>query len=79
MTLGVGIRNIQKKLKEEGKAFSNYWMRLEKLAIKHLKQPYSSMTDIAYLLGYSEPSVFYRSFKKWTGQTQVHLELINNP
>jgi hypothetical protein len=30
MTLGVGMRNIQKKLKEEGKTFSNYWMMLEK-------------------------------------------------
>jgi len=70
MTLGVGIRNIQKKLKEEGKSFQQLLDEARKeLAIKHLKQPYSSTTDIAYLLGYSEPSVFYRSFKKWTGQT----------
>ncbi len=25
--------------------------------------------EIAYLLGYSEVSVFSRSFKKWTGMT----------
>ncbi|RZK96721.1 MAG: helix-turn-helix domain-containing protein, partial [Hymenobacter sp.] len=32
-------------------------------------EPHLSTTDIAFLLGYAEPSVFVRTFKKWTGQT----------
>ena len=68
--LGIGIRSIQQKLKAEGITFQQLLEQSRKeLAIKHLQQVHSSTTDIAYLLGYSDPSVFFRSFKKWTGQT----------
>lgn len=68
--LGIGIRTIQMKLKEEGVTFQQLLDDIRKnLATKHLREAQLSTTDIAYLLGYSEPSVFFRSFKKWTGQT----------
>jgi AraC-like DNA-binding protein len=68
--LGIGVRSIQMKLKEEGVTFQQLLDEIRKnLATKHLKEGKLSTTDIAYLLGYSEPSVFFRSFKKWTGQT----------
>jgi AraC-like DNA-binding protein len=68
--LGIGVRSIQLKLKEEGVTFQQLLEEIRKnLATKHLKEDKLSTTDIAYLLGYSEPSVFFRSFKKWTGQT----------
>lgn len=68
--LGIGVRSIQLKLKEEGVTFQQLLDEIRKnLATKHLKEAQLSTTDIAYLLGYSEPSVFFRSFKKWTGQT----------
>ncbi|MCU0470192.1 MAG: AraC family transcriptional regulator [Arcicella sp.] len=68
--LGIGIRSIQLKLKEEGVTFQQLLDEIRKnLATQHLKEAQLSTTDIAYLLGYSEPSVFFRSFKKWTGQT----------
>jgi AraC-like DNA-binding protein len=68
--LGIGVRSIQMKLKEEGVTFQQLLEEIRKnLATKHLKEDKLSTTDIAYLLGYSEPSVFFRSFKKWTGHT----------
>ena len=68
--LGIGVRSIQMKLKEEGATFQQLLDEIRKdLALKHLKEDILSTTDISYLLGYSEPSVFFRSFKKWTGQT----------
>jgi AraC-like DNA-binding protein len=68
--LGIGVRSIQLKLKEEGVTFQQLLEEIRKnLATKHLKEDKLSTTDIAYLLGYSEPSVFFRSFKKWTGNT----------
>lgn len=68
--LGIGVRSIQTKLKEEGATFQQLLDEIRRdLALKHLKEDKLSTTDISYLLGYSEPSVFFRSFKKWTGQT----------
>jgi AraC-like DNA-binding protein len=28
-----------------------------------------SMAEIAFLLGYAEPSAFFRAFRRWTGDT----------
>jgi AraC-like DNA-binding protein len=37
------------------------------LAIQHLSRGDMQLTQLAYLLGYSELSVFSRSFKRWYG------------
>lgn len=39
------------------------------LARHYLAASQASLTEIAFLLGFSEPSAFHRSFKRWTGQT----------
>lgn len=68
--LAIGVRTLQLHLKEEGVTYQQLLDEVRRdLALKHLSEPYLSTTDIAYLLGYSEPSVFFRSFKKWTGST----------
>ena len=68
--IGIGVRSIQMKLKEQGVTFQQLLDEIRRdLSLKYLKEDQLSTTDISYLLGYSEPSVFFRSFKKWTGQT----------
>ncbi|GAB3325804.1 AraC family transcriptional regulator [Larkinella ripae] len=68
--LAVGVRTLQLHLKEEGVTYQQLLDEVRHdLAVRHLREPYFSTTDIAYLLGFSEPSVFYRTFKKWTGST----------
>jgi AraC-like DNA-binding protein len=37
------------------------------LAGKYLANPRYSITEISYLLGFSEPSSFARSFRRWNG------------
>ncbi len=68
--LSMGVRTLQLHLKEEGTTYQQLLDDIRKLlAVQHLKEPHLSTTDIAYLLGFAEPSVFFRSFKKWTGET----------
>ncbi|MBD2752774.1 AraC family transcriptional regulator [Spirosoma validum] len=68
--LAMGVRTLQLHLKEAGTSYQQLLDESRKeLAVSHLREPNLSTTDIAYLLGFAEPSVFFRSFKKWTGQT----------
>ena len=68
--LHLGVRTLQLRLKETGHTYQQLLDGVRHdLAQSHLREPHLSTTDIAFLLGYSEPSVFVRSFKKWTGQT----------
>jgi len=68
--LHLSTRTLQLHLKEAGHSYQQLLDEVRReLALRHLRQPHQSTTDIAFLLGYSEPSVFVRSFKKWTGQT----------
>ena len=36
-----------------------------------LRDPAVGIGEIAFVLGYSEPTAFHRSFKRWTGQTPL--------
>jgi AraC-like DNA-binding protein len=40
-----------------------------RFAIAYLKERRRTLTEIAFLLGYSEVSAFNRAFKRWTGST----------
>jgi len=40
-----------------------------RLALRYLTDPKIAIGEVAYLLGYSEPSAFHRAFKRWTGVT----------
>ena len=39
------------------------------LARHYLERPEITITEIALLLGYDEPSSFYRAFRQWSGTT----------
>ena len=44
----------------------------KRLALNYLKDTDHTLSQIAFLLGYSEVSAFNRSFKRWTGKTPLH-------
>ncbi|GAB3991422.1 AraC family transcriptional regulator [Spirosoma daeguense] len=68
--LAMGVRTLQLHLKELGTSYQQLLDETRKeLAVSHLRESSLSTTDISYLLGFAEPSVFFRSFKKWTGKT----------
>lgn len=70
--MAVSVRKLQLKLQQEKTTYSKLLNDIRKrLAISYLKDRHISITEIAYLLGYSEVSVFYRAFKKWTDKTPI--------
>ena len=67
--MSVSVRTLQKRLEAEGVVFSDLLRDIrQRLAKKYLRENYS-VEQITYLLGFSEPSVFRKSFKKWLGVT----------
>ncbi|HEY9627785.1 MAG TPA: AraC family transcriptional regulator [Coleofasciculaceae cyanobacterium] len=72
-TLTLSMRQLQRELQAEN---TSYQQLLDEtrhdLALRHLQNQDTSIHDVAFLLGFSEPSAFYRAFKRWTGQTPRH-------
>ena len=61
---------IQRRLKREGSAYAEIKESVRRdLAIHHLRRRETPMSEIASMVGFSDPSVFARAFKNWTGQT----------
>ena len=72
--LCISSRTMQRKLKEKGHQFQQLLDEVRtEFAIYQLKQNSISIDEQAYLLGFSEPSVFRKSFKRWTGQTPTEF------
>jgi AraC-like DNA-binding protein len=72
--MNVSNRTLQRRLRDEGTSFIDLLQdaRLA-LAKKYLSQPQRSIVEIAYLLGFSEPSTFSRAFKRWTGKAPAEF------
>jgi AraC-like DNA-binding protein len=67
--MSMSVRTLQNRLKEEGKVFSDLVREVrEHLAKKCLREDYT-VEDITYMLGFSDPAVFRKAFKKWSGAT----------
>ena len=66
--LGTSARTIQRRLQDRGHSFKDLVAatRIE-LSRRYLENTSMSLTDAAFLLGYSELSAFSRAFRRWTG------------
>lgn len=63
-------RTLQRRLKAHGISYQKLLENLRKdLAQSYLRERRLAISELAYLLGYSEPSAFQRAFKRWTGMT----------
>ena len=68
--LGLSQRTLQRRLESEGATFNAVLDGVRRdLGLRYLKEGTLTLAEIAYLLGYSEPSPFHRAFKRWTGAT----------
>jgi AraC-like DNA-binding protein len=66
--LGMNARTLQRRLRREGTTFKALTEEVRAtLAAQHLRDSDKPLTEIANMLGYSELSVFTRSFRRWRG------------
>jgi AraC-like DNA-binding protein len=71
-TLGLSPRTLHRRLREERTSFRRILDQIRgDLAAAMLQQQAVGIAEIAFILGYSEPAAFHRSFRRWTGQTPL--------
>ena len=70
--MAMSPRTLQRRLKEYGLDFKKLTDDTRRrFAINYLRDRKHTLTEIAFLLGYSEVSAFNRAFKRWTGSTPL--------
>lgn len=66
--MGTSTRSLQRRLSEENTTFAELLDELRRtMALRLLDDPNLAIYEIAFLLGYSEPSTFFRAFRRWQG------------
>jgi AraC-like DNA-binding protein len=66
--LHMSARTLHRRLEDEGTSFRQILTEVRReLATRHLSERRLAIGEIAFLLGFSEPSAFHRAFKRWTG------------
>jgi len=71
--LHMSRHTLYRKLKQEGQSFQGLVEEVRKeKAIRYLKEDRYALSEIAFLLGFSELSAFSRAFKRWTGESPAN-------
>lgn len=65
-----GVRAGQRRLREQGLTYSQLLEGLRHdLAIYLLRDPNLEASEVSRELGYRDPAIFTRAFRRWTGTT----------
>lgn len=81
--LGISVRNLQRRLRALGTTYQNLLDEARQgLSMKLICEGDLPLYEVAYMVGYTEPSAFYKAFRRWTGSTpgdyrQAYLSTIN--
>lgn len=66
--MAMSQRTLQRRLDQEGTTFAEVLDRTRRhVAEAYVKEGGLALTEVAYLLGFSEPSAFTRAFQRWYG------------
>jgi AraC-like DNA-binding protein len=66
----MSVRTLQRRLVDSGTTFHKVSDAvLARLAAGYLTDPSVSVSEVAFLLGFSEQSAFNRAFRRWTGDS----------
>lgn len=78
--LSMSTRTLQRRLQEEHTSFQQLLDETRReLAMQLLRQRRLTLLEVAYLLGFADPSNFFRAFKRWFGMPpgqyrETHLD-----
>jgi AraC-like DNA-binding protein len=75
--LGMSARTLSRRLAEEGTSFRDVIDRaLGALAQRLFVDEGRPIEDVAYAMGFSQPSAFHHAFKRWTGATPAAMRSV---
>jgi AraC-like DNA-binding protein len=70
--LHMSQRTLCRRLEQEGTSYRELLDELRRqLALQYLTRRDLSVSEIAFLLGFSQAAAFHRAFKRWTGRTPL--------
>lgn len=79
-TLGMSARSLQRRLSDEGTGYNDLLTEIRaEFAKRYLARKTISASEVAYLLGFTEPPAFFKAFKRWTGMTPREFQLAASP
>lgn len=67
--LGLSRQTLYRRLKAEGVTFEELLDRLRRRLARRLLREGLAVKEVAYRLGFSDPSAFSRAYKRWTGSS----------
>ena len=68
--MNTSIRNLNRKLSNDGTSFKSLLMEIRReLAEQYISDSTLTLTEISFLLGFSEVSSFSRAYRRWEGQS----------
>ncbi|MCA9528229.1 MAG: AraC family transcriptional regulator [Myxococcales bacterium] len=71
-SMGMSARSLQRRMQDEGTTYQAFVQEVRAdLAASYLAEGQMPLGEIAFVLGYSEPSAFHRSFKRSRGVTPL--------
>jgi len=74
--LNMSPPTLRRHLRKEGVSYQSLKDQLRRdAAIAYLSRPELSVSAVSALMGFTDPSAFHRSFKKWTGLTPGQYRL----
>lgn len=74
------VRSLQRRLAAAGTSYQELLDSTRREAAgRYLADRALSVSEVAYLLGYSEPAAFHRAFKRWHGSTPQEFRFSSRP
>jgi AraC-like DNA-binding protein len=71
--LHTSARTLQRRLREEGTSRARLLDELRRARSESYLAMGLPIAEVSWLLGFGEPSVFHRAFRRWTGETPAEF------